>query len=302
MKLSKLSNLLTLFSALLLAVTVHAQELNVTVQVNAQNVAQPDQTIFKTLETSMAEFFNDTKWTDQKFRDEEKINCSVVFVVTEYNNDRFRGNFQVSVSRPVYNSNYVTPIFNFKDQDILFDYVEFAPFFYNDNQFESNLISLLSFYAYTFLGLDADSFELRGGQKFHEEAQNIVNLAQGNSGAPGWSPADGLISRYRLNDNMISDIYKEYREVMYQYHRKGMDTFAGDEEYAKNALKKHLLKLNDLQARRPNSLLLRVFFDAKADEISSIFSSGPVIDVAELKESLQKLAPNQSSKWRSIKA
>jgi hypothetical protein len=302
MKLSRINKIITTLTVLFSMVVVDAQELNVTVQVNAQNVAQPDQTIFKTLETSITEFYNDTKWTDQKFRDEEKINCSIVFVVTEYSNDRFRGNFQVSVSRPVYNSNYVTPIFNFKDQDILFDYVEFAPLFYNDNQFETNLISLLSYYAYTFIALDADSFELRGGQKFHEEAQNIVNLAQGNSGAPGWSPSDGLISRYRLNDNMISDIYKEYREVMYQYHRKGMDTFAGDEEYAKNAIKKYVLRLNDLQARRPNSLLLRVFFDAKADEISSIFSSGPTIDVTELKESLQKLAPNQSTKWRSIKA
>lgn len=303
MKLLSIHRLLVAWIALALFSTkVAAQELNVTVQVNAQNVAQPDQTIFKTLQTSMQEFYNDTKWTDQKFKDEEKINCSIVFVVTEYNNDRFRGNFQVSVSRPVYNSSYVSPVFNYKDQDIVFEYVEYAPLFYNDNQFESNLISLLSYYAYTFLALDADTFELRGGQRFHEEAQNIVNLAQGNSNAPGWSPSDGLISRYRLNDDLLSDIYKEYREVLYQYHRKGMDTFAGDEKYAKSAIKKYILRLNELQARRPNSLLQRVFFDAKADEISSIFSSGPAIDVKELKESLQQLAPNQSSKWRSIKA
>lgn len=270
-------------------------------QVNAQNVAQPDQSIFKTLESSIQEFYNNTKWTDQKFKNEEKINCSVVFIITKYDNDRFEGNLQVSVSRPVFNSAYVTPVFNYKDQDIVFDYVEFAPLFYNDNQFETNLISILSYYAYTFLGLDADTYSLRGGQKFHEEAQNIVNLAQGNSGAGGWNPSDGLISRYRLNDDILSDTYKEFREVLYQYHRKGMDTFAGDQKFAKSAVKKYILRLNDLQARRPNSLLQRVFFDAKADEISSIFSGGPTIDIKELKESLIKLSPNQSTKWRSIK-
>ncbi|MEP0480712.1 MAG: DUF4835 family protein, partial [Nonlabens sp.] len=136
---------LVLFCAVL---TVSAQELNFTVQVNAQNVAQPNQTIFTTLETSMQEFLNNTKWTDQKFKEIEKINASLVFVVTNYDNDRFSGNFQISVSRPVYNSSYSTPIFNFKDNDIAFEYVEYAPFFYNANQFENNLISLISFYAY----------------------------------------------------------------------------------------------------------------------------------------------------------
>jgi hypothetical protein len=299
MKLSKgfYSFLLALFALFL----SNAQELNFTIQVNAQNVAQPDQTIFKTLETSMQEFLNNTKWTDQKFRDEEKINASLVFVVTSYDNDRFRGNFQISASRPVFNSSYTTPIFNFKDDDIAFEYVEYAPFFYNSNRFENNLISLISFYAYTVLGIDADTFELRGGQPFHEEAQTIVNLAQGSLGAQGWKASDGLISRFRLNDDMLSDTYKEYRDVMYSYHLKGLDTFSKDSKAGKIILKNYLQEFDDLHNRRPNSLLQRTFFDAKADEIMSIYSSGPAVDIRELKATLQKLAPNQSSKWRNIK-
>ncbi|WP_292892445.1 DUF4835 family protein [Nonlabens sp.] len=299
MKLSK--GFYSCFLALFTLFFSNAQELNVTVQVNAQNVAQPDQTIFKTLETSMQEFLNNTKWTDQKFRDEEKINASLVFVVTSYDNDRFRGNFQISASRPVFNSSYTTPIFNFKDDDIAFEYVEYAPFFYNSNRFESNLISLISFYAYTLIGIDADTFELRGGQPFHEEAQNVVNLAQGSQGVQGWKASDGLISRFRLNDDMLSDTYKEYREVMYWYHLKGLDTFSKDPKAGKIILKNYLLKLDELHNRRPNSLLQRSFFDAKADEIMSIYSSGPAVDIRELKTILQKLAPNQSSKWRNIK-
>lgn len=299
MKLSKefYSILLALFAVF----AVQAQEFNFTVQVNAQNVAQPDQSIFKTLETSMQEFLNNTKWTDQKYGDEEKINASLVFVVTSFDNDRFKGNFQLSASRPVFNSSYTSPIFNYKDNDIAFEYVEYAPFFYNENQFESNLISLISFYVYTILGIDADTFELRGGQSFHEEAQNIVNLAQGTQGVAGWKPSDGLISRFRLNDDMLSETYKEYREVMYLYHLKGLDKFANDPKAGKIILKEHIKQLEELNARRPNSLLQRTFFDAKADEIMSIYSSGPSIDIRELKSTLQKLAPNQSSKWRFIK-
>ncbi len=280
---------------------VKAQELNATVQVNTLNLAQRDQTVFATLETSMQEFLNTTKWTDQEFREEERIDCSLVFVVTEFEGDRFKGNFQISASRPVFNSAYVTPLFNYKDNDIDFQYVQNAPLFYNDNRFDSNLISLLSYYAYTIIALDADSYALKGGQKFHAEAQNIVNLAQGGSGASGWRPSDGLISRFRLNDDILSDTYKEYREVMYLYHRKGMDTFSGDQKLAKTVIRNHILKLKSLQARRPNSLVQRVFFDAKADEITSIFSGGPPVDIKELVEALQNLSPNQSSNWRKIK-
>lgn len=299
MKLSK--GFYSLIIALFAVWGLSAQEFNFSVQVNAQNVAQPDQTIFKTLETSLQEFLNNTKWTDQKFKDEEKINASLVFVVTTFDNDRFRGNFQISASRPIFNSSYMSSIFNFKDNDIAFEYVEFAPFFYNENQYENNLISLISFYAYTILGIDADTFELRGGQKFHEEAQNIVNLAQGSQGTTGWKASDGLISRFRLNDDMLSETYKEYREIMYAYHLKGLDAFSKDPKSGKIILKKYIQQFETLNDRRPNSLLQRSFFDAKADEIMSIYSSGPAVDIRELKASLQKLAPNQSSKWRNIK-
>jgi hypothetical protein len=299
MKLSK--GFYSLLIALITICSSYAQEFNFTVQVNAQNVVQPDQSIFKTLETSLQEFLNNTKWTDLKFKEEEKINASLVFVVTAYDNDRFRGNFQISVSRPVHNSSYTTPIFNFKDNDIAFEYVEYAPFFYNRNQYENNLISLISFYSFTVLGVDSDTFELRGGQIFHEEAQNIVNLAQGSQGVEGWKASDGLISRFRLNDDMLSETYKEYREVMYAYHLKGLDTFSKDSKAGKIILKKYIQEFNELHDRRPNSLLQRTFFDAKADEIMSVYSSGPAVDIRKLKETLQKIAPNQSSKWRKIK-
>ncbi len=279
----------------------HGQELNATVQVNAQGVAQPDLSIFKTLETSMQEFLNNTKWTDNEYEDEEKITMSLVFVVNVYDNDRFEGNFQVSASRPVFNSTYSTPIFNYKDNDVRFEYVEYAPFFYNKNQYENNLLSLVSFYALTVIGIDADTFEFKGGESYHREAQQIVNLSQSDTSVRGWRPNDGLISRYRLNDDLLSDTYVEYRKVMYEYHLLGMDKFAEDPKKTKEKLKTIIVQFEELNKRRPNSLLQRTFFDAKADEISRIYSDGPAVNIRDLKTLLQKLAPNQSSKWRTIR-
>lgn len=294
-----LRNILAVATLLISLQTVVAQEFNVQVSVNANNVAQPNQPIFKTLQNSIQEFYNNTQWTSQKYEESEKISCSIVFVVTEYDNDRFRGNFQISMSRPVFNSSYTSPTFNYKDDQIAFEYIEYAPLFYNSNQYENNLLSLLSFYAYTMLGIDGDTFALKGGQKHFEEAQRIVNLAQGSQ-IEGWRPSDGLISRYRLNDDILSDTYKEYREVLYGYHIKGMDQFADNQTDAKNEIKKQLTKFDALNSRRPNSLLQRVFFDAKAPEIASIFGAGPFMDLRDLKVLLQKLAPNQSATWRTI--
>jgi hypothetical protein len=295
---ARLLGVFFLFSAISIA-----QEFNMTVQVNAQNIAQPDQTIFKTLETSLQEFINNTKWTQVEYSEEERINGALIFVVTNYdNNNRFQGNFQLSVSRPVYNSTYTSTIFNYKDNDISFEYIENSPLFYNDNQFQSNLTSLATFYVYTILGLEADTFALKGGQKYHEEAQQIVNLAQSSRNI-GWNPNDGngLISRYRLNNDMLSDTYQEYREIMYNYHINGMDKFALNPKEVKQDLQGYIMQFEELNSRRPNSLLQRTFFDAKADEILNIYTAGPSVNIAKFKESLQGLAPNQSTKWRSIK-
>lgn len=296
-KLSKLGLLVCFLAGSTFSV---AQELNGVFTVNVQRISQPDQPIFKTLQNSVQEFLNNTKWTKEDFEDVERINYAIVLDVLEYDNDRFRANLEISMTRPVFNAGYTTPTFNYRDQQVTFEYIEFAPLFYNENQYENNLASLLSFYVYTMLGVDGDTFALRGGQKYHEEAQRIVNLAQGAQ-IEGWRPQDGLISRFRLNDDMLSETYKEYRDIMYNYHRKGLDIFASDAKKAKTELVTQIKNFEALQSRRPNSLLQRIFFDAKAPEIASIFSGGPVMDTRELKGVLQKLSPTQSSSWRIIK-
>jgi len=301
----KLSNVLLkviLGLFIFLGTTAFAQEMNFTVQVNATNIAQPDRSIFRTLETSLQEFINTTKWTDAKYAEEERIDGALIFVVSNFDNNRFQGNFQLSVSRPVFNATYTSTIFNYKDNDISFEYIENEPLFFNSNQFEGNLSSLITFYVYTMIGIHADTFALNGGQIYHEQAQDIVNLAQSSRNI-GWNPGDGngRVSRYRLNLDLLSDTFKEYREVMYDYHRNGLDNFALNAKEVKQDLQGYILKFEDMNQRRPNSLLQRTFFDAKSDEITDIYTDGPAVNIGNLKETLQKLAPNQNVKWRRIK-
>ena len=154
-----------------------SQELDAQVIVNSDLVNQTNQQIFKTLERSLNEFINTQVWTDEEFLNNEKITCSFIFNLTRYSNNQFEATLQVQSQRPVFNTNYDSPILNFLDKDVVFTYQEFQPLFFNESSFESNLISLISFYANIIIGLDADSFSLNGGEQYYRQARQIVNLA-----------------------------------------------------------------------------------------------------------------------------
>ena len=193
-----------------------AQEFNARVVVSAEQTGNPNLQVFKTLERSLTEFINNTKWTDVDYRTEERINCSFFINILGLNNDSFTANIQVQASRPIFGSGYTTTILNVNDKQFNFNYLEFQPLNYNPNNFESNLISVLAFYVYTILGVDADTFELNGGTAYFQEARNVIGNAQ-SSGTLGWSAQDGTQSRFRLNDDVLSGTYDGYRTAMYDY-------------------------------------------------------------------------------------
>ncbi len=286
--------------SVLLSNLAAAQELNATVSVNADFVNQTNQQIFKSLERSLNDLINKTQWTNKQYAEHERINCSFVFNISQYESDRFTAALQVQSQRPVYESTYETPVFNFQDKDANFLYLEFQPLVYNPNGFETNLVSLVTYYVYIILGLDADTFSLRGGTEYYEVAQRIVNLSQ-QSGFLGWSQNDGLRNRFWLIDNILSDTFREYRSVMYDYHRLGLDTMGDKQLRAKETIARALLSFETMNKRRPNSFLAQVFFDAKSDEIQQVFSDGPSINITELQETLNDVAPFFASKWQSIK-
>ena len=279
-----------------------AQELNCLVVVNADQIQNTNSQIYTTLKAAITEFMNKTKWTNKTFKQQEKIECAITLIITEQPSaDTFKGNIQVQASRPVFNSTYKTPTLNFNDKNLAFDYTEFRPLIRNENSFESNLVSILTFYAYTILGADGDTFSQNGGGEYYKKAENIVHLAQ-QSGYSGWNRIDGDKTRYQFNENVLSSAYQDYRDIMYAYHREGLDKMSADKKEAKNSIAKSLQKLQNIYSRRANAYLLRVFMDTKSDEISEVFSDGPRVNSAvSLKEMLLKIYPTFNQKWDKIK-
>lgn len=292
--------ILIFFGLFFLLQIASAQQINCEVIVNAEQTGQANLSVFKTLERALNEFVNQTTWTDQKFQDHERINCSMFITINSFEGESFNGSIQVQASRPVYGTSMITPVFNFNDEQFGFSYREYQPLNYSQNSYASNLISVISFYVYTILGIDADTFELNGGTPYFEEANRIVtNAQQGNS--QGWRGADGQRSRFRLNADLLANTYAEYREAMYDYHRLGLDVMHDDVLAGKEAIIGAMDKLEEMNRRRNNSLLLRTFFDAKADEIGQIFSSGPEVNSRALVETLNNIAPRYSRNWRTIR-
>ena len=289
-----------LFILSILTWSLQAQELNCTVSINAEQTGQSNLQVFRTLQSEITEFMNKTSWTDLNMKQQEKIDCSLAIIVSNINSDFFTATIQVQSSRPVYNSTYNTPILNFNDRQFNFQYTEFQPLNYNANTFDSNLISVLAFYAYTIIGLDAASYELGAGEPYFEEAKQIINTAQ-QQVSDGWSAQSGTQSRYRLNQDLLSPNFREFFDAMYAYHRNGLDYMAQSEREAKQSIAVSLSLFNQLYNSRPNNFLTRVFFDSKAEEIAAIFSGGPQVNISNLVSVLNKVAPTKSTYWQQIK-
>ena len=277
-----------------------AQELNAQFVVNADLVNQTNQQIFETLEGSLNEFINSQSWSTQDFFPQEKITCSFVLNLSSYNASKFEGTLQIQSQRTIFDSNYDSPVLNLLDKDISFTYQEFQPLFYSPASYESNLVSLISFYVYIIMGINADSLQFKGGDSYFEQAQRIVNLSQ-QSGAMGWKQNDSNRNRFWLSDTMRSNTFREYREALYNYHRKGLDLMTENPMEAKNNIINALLPLENLYDRRPNAMLLQMFFDAKADEIVNLFSDGPEVDFDRASKMLKKIAPFYQPQWKQIK-
>jgi len=278
----------------------YSQELNCNVVVDASQTGDVNLPVFKTLEKQLIEFVNNTTWTNKTFSPQESINCSMVINISNRLGDAFNATIQIQSSRPVYGSSYSTPIYNFNDRNFTFKYSEYQNLVYNPNQFESNLISVIAFHVQMIFALDADSFSPNGGEEYFKQAQTIVDYSQ-QENASGWKLSDGSQTRYILIDNILSPTFKEYRSVMYDYHREGLDIMNEDIKKGKEKIAASINEFTAMNRRRPNSFLMRTFFDSKSDEIEQIFSSGPSVNITMLLETLNKVAPTESSRWRNIK-
>ncbi len=279
---------------------LQAQELNCIVKVNAEQLAVSNNQVFKTLEKSLTDFINKTSWTSQAYKQNEKINCSMFINVNSYDSQNFTASIQVQSSRPVFNSTYSSPVFNYNDKDFNFSYTEFQLLNFNPATFDSNLVSVIAFYSYIIIGMDADTFSSKGGTSNFETAQEIASVAQ-TSGYRGWSQGDSNQNRFHLINDLLSNTYSPFREAMFHYHMLGLDTMTKDLKSAKTEVKTAIKMFSKIYSVRPNAFLTRLFFDAKSDEIVSVFSGGPSVAIDDLVDNLNKVSPLNSAKWVEIR-
>ena len=277
-----------------------SQVLDCKVSVNADLVDQTNSQIFETLEMELNEFINKTSWVNIRSEDYNRINCTMLITIENYANNEFQANLQIQSSRPVFGSTYATPLLNRKDDNFNFSYQEFESLNFNPNSTNTSLVSLISYYIFVILGIDADSFALFGGDPYYDQARKIVDLSQTNRFS-GWKQSENKTNRYWLIDQLSTTPFSLFRQAFYDYHINGLDVMVNQPELGKQTISKSIADLKSLSESRPNSLVVQLFFDTKSDEVVQIFSGGPSFDTSHLKKDLNRVAPFFSAKWVRIK-
>ncbi len=281
-----------------------AQELNcqVTLITDAKlEVTTVDKEVLEQLKQVVNDFMNNTQWTKDKFKAEERINCNIQLQISKIPSQGvYEGALQIQSSRTAFNSSYNTTVFNFQDENISFAYSRNSIISYAPNQYRDNLTSVLAFYAYFIIGMDYDSFGLKGGTTYFNEAQQIVSLAQ-SSGASGWKSNEaGKRNRYWLVDNVLHQLFEPLRECNYEYHRKGLDKLYENKDAARKAMFDGLNKLTKVITTRPNSTNVLNFVQAKLIELKNLYADAEVKDKNEIVNLLKKIDPANASKYMEI--
>lgn len=284
--------------------SVRGQELNCQVSIinDARlEITSVEKEIFEQLKQTIYDMMNTTQWTKDKFKVEERINCNIQLQINSIPKPgTYSGSLQVQSSRPAFNSSYNTTVFNFQDDDITFEYSRNAALIYAPNQYRDNLTSILAFYAYFVIGMDYDSFSLKGGTSYFNEAQQIVSNAQASS-FPGWkSNESGKRNRFYLVDNILHQLFEPLRECNYEYHRKGIDMLYDNKVAGRKAMYEALNKLNKVVATRPNSINLLNFVQAKQVELKNLYADAEVKDKNEIVNLLKRLDPANANKYQEI--
>lgn len=283
-------------------IKINAQELRCVVSINSQKITTSDRNIFSNMQQVIAEFMNNTRWTTDKFKSEERIDCSLNIIIdTRPSNNEFTGSIQITANRPVYKSTYNSPLMNIKDDKFQFKFVEFQQLEWNENGSNTNLVNVLAFYAFMILGFDYDSYSPLGGTVYFSKAQVIVNNSA-NVSEPGWRAFESDRNRYWLCENINAPLFKPVRELMYKMHRKGLDEMTKDQPTALRTISESILPLKKIQQTRPTSWLLQNFCYAKSDEIINIFKGEPVPPDMKntVKLAMQEIDIANASKYDAI--
>jgi hypothetical protein len=283
-----------------------AQELKANITVVSNQVgSNVNQNVFRTLQTALNTFINTRKWTADTYQPNERIECSFLLNLQPTGDlNVYNASLTIQAARPVFNTSYLSPIINFKDDNVIFKYVEFQQLEFNENRVSgsdalvSNLTAIMAYYANMILAFDYASFSPRGGDPYFQKAQNIVNNAPDGRGISGWKAFDGVRNRYWLVENMINSRYTIMHDIYYNYYRLGMDKLYEDENMARVEVMNVLNLMNNFNTDNPNKMISQFFFQGKSTELIKIFSKAPPQDKLRASELLQKMDITNATKYK----
>lgn len=293
----------------LIVAPASAQEIFARFSVNASKVStQVDKKIFQTLQNGITNFLNTRKWTSDVFQPAERIQCSFVLnIEQDLGNNVFKGRMTVQAARPAYNTSYDSPLMNFQDDNVVFKYIEFQPIEFNENRVQgndplvANLTAILAYYVNLILGLDYDSFALRGGESYFLRMWNIVNNAPDSRDISGWKSFDGLRNRYWLAENLNNNRLALMHDALYAYYRTGLDVFYENEEAGRSGILNALSFLQTVQSENPSAMVLPFFFQGKGNELVKLFSKASGDQKARARDLLSKLDITNANLYKELR-
>lgn len=279
--------------------SINAQELNCNVTLNYSQIQGTNTSVFTNLEKAVNEFVNNRRWTNMTYGVNERIECNMNIIVRAVDGNLFSAEIIVQSRRPVYNSGYTTPLFNFRDQNFTFEYKEFDQLEMNETTLTSNLVAVLAYYAYLIIGYDMDSYSRLGGTPYFQSAENIVTSAQSTDWS-GWKAFESNRNRYALINNLMDEAFKKYRNFYYDYHRLGLDEMAANITNARARIAEGIPVLREANRARPSAIVITTFMETKSDEMINLFSKAPTDEKAIVVEILSDVNPTLSSRYEEI--
>lgn len=293
-----------LFVFLLASLSICAQELNITVQVVAPNIATSDPKVFQDMEQNISEFLNGTAWTNDEYEDFEKIEGTLKITVSdELSSTAFSGDFFIQSLRPVFNSNYTTQLINYVDQGVIFEYRERQPIRRSEDNYFDNLSSVLTFYALTLIAMDYDSFSPRGGDEFWQKANGLINNIPEavKSNDEKWSNKIGDQNRFWLVENMLNPRVKPFREAFYEYHRLSLDAMTIDPDRSKAIMTSAITAIGQVEKELPNNMIVQMFTDAKHLEIIEIYKDATRGEQEKVNKIMTSIDPSRADEYNQIR-
>ncbi len=285
---------------LMIMTALPAQDFQCQLSVNSQQIAGSNRNKFNTLQQELYKFVNDRKWCQYTLKTNERIECAIQITLSEMSGDTYTGTMTIQLQRPIFNTNYKSPVLNFQDKNVKFTYEEGAPLEYAENSNLSQLTSLIAYYLNIFLALDFDTFSLNGGEPYYTLAQGIVNACQ-TATEPGWKSYEtGQRNRYWMTENLTNPTYSKLHEFLYKYHRLGLDVMSESVDVGRASVLDALRDLQKVNSQKSNIYIVQIFVQAKADEIVNIFKEATPVEKTEVVRLMKQLDPSNSAKYNAI--